>query len=224
MSAYLSKSVARGRIGRLNVCTGAVASRLEVVEDGDGGHTVTGVYIRPSAGPLPDKDCIVKARREVILTCGAITTPQLLLLSGIGPRGDDAGLDIPLIKELPAVGANFSDHYAIPVMLELPVRETLHILESAFWGLWYMLLWIFTGKGMMSLSSAPVAMFLHTDSIDEKEMRVTTPHAPDPSQNYEIPNIEIMIIPVNSLERAVPGRSLFSIFPSVLQPKAKGMF
>jgi hypothetical protein len=35
---------------------------------------------------------------------------------------------------------------------------------------------------------------LYTDSTDEKEMRVTTPHAPTPFQNYEIPNIEIMII------------------------------
>jgi hypothetical protein len=35
---------------------------------------------------------------------------------------------------------------------------------------------------------------LHTDSTDEKKMRVTTPQAPTPFQNYEIPNIEIMII------------------------------
>lgn len=71
-----------------------------------------------------------------------MTTPQLLLLSGIGPGGEssnESSLGIPLIKELPAVGADFSDHYAIPVMLELPWKETLHFLESTMRGLWYMI-------------------------------------------------------------------------------------
>jgi choline dehydrogenase-like flavoprotein len=151
-----------------------------------------------------------------------MTTPQLLLLSGIGPKKENPSLDIPLIKELPAVGADFSDHYSIPIMLEIPTKETLHFLESALWGLWYMLLWVFTGKGFMSLSSAPSAIFLHTDSIDQATMRVTNPHAQVASRQHLIPNIEIMIIPLNSLERAVPGRSLFSIYPTVLQPRAKG--
>jgi choline dehydrogenase-like flavoprotein len=227
MSAYLSKTVARRRMNRLSICTGTIASRLETAIDEGQGHAVRGVYIQSSAGPKPSKDYYVKARREVILTCGAMTTPQLLLLSGVGPKGYDAGpssLGIPLVKELPAVGADFSDHYGISVMLELPRTETIHFLESAFWGLWYIVVWIFTGKGMMSLSTAPAAIFLHTDSIDKDTMRVKTPHKPDPSQNHEVPDIEIMVIPVNTLERAVEGRSLFSLFSTILQPKAKGMY
>ncbi|KAF2120951.1 choline dehydrogenase [Lophiotrema nucula] len=225
LTAYLSKYVARDRVNRLSVCTGTVASRLEIVGDEQIGRAVTGVYIRSSTGPKTGKDYLVKARREVILTCGAMTTPQLLLLSGIGPSEENSTkstLGIPLVKELPAVGADFSDHYAIPIMLELPRKETLHFLESVIWGLWYIILWIFTGKGLVSFSSAPTAIFLHTDSIDETTMQVTTPHTEDPSHNHEIPNIEIMIIPLNSLERAVPGRSLFSIYPTILQPKATG--
>ena len=207
------------------MCTGTVASRLEIAGDEQIGRAVTGVYIRSSTGPKTGKDYLVKARREVILTCGAMTTPQLLLLSGIGPSGEnstESSLGIPLVKELPAVGADFSDHYAIPIMLELPREETLHFLESAIWGLWYILLWIFTGKGWVGFSSAPTAIFLHTDSIDEATMQVVTPHTQDPSHNHEVPNIEIMIIPLNSLERAVPGRSLFSIYPTILQPRATG--
>lgn len=225
MTAYLSKTVARERVKRLSVCTGTVASRLETAGNEQIGRAVTGVYIRSSNGPKAGKDYLVKARREVILTCGAMNTPQLLLLSGIGPSGEnstESSLGIPLIKELPAVGADFSDHYAIPVILELPRKETLHSLESAIWGLWYILLWIFTGKGLVSFSSAPTAVFLHTDSIDETTMQVATPHTQDPSHDHKVPNIEIMIIPLNSLERAVPGRSLFSIYPTILQPQAKG--
>ncbi|ORY06675.1 choline dehydrogenase [Clohesyomyces aquaticus] len=225
LTAYLSKSVARERIKRLSVCTGAVASRLQIAGDEEIGHTVTGVYFRSSTGPEGGKDYLVKARREVVLACGAMTTPQLLLLSGIGPRGEnptESNLGIPLVKELPVVGADFSDHYSIPIMLELPKKETLHFLETAIWGLWYIITWIFTGKGWMSFSSAPTAIFLHTDSIDEATMQVMTSHTRDPSVTQKVPNIEIMMIPLNSLERAVPGRSLFSIYPTILQPQAKG--
>jgi choline dehydrogenase-like flavoprotein len=222
MSAYLNESVARERIKHLSVCTGTIASRLEISGDEKAGRVVTGVHIRSSAHPS-GKDYFVKARREVILTCGAMTTPQLLLLSGIGPRGSDSTepfLNIPHVKELPAVGADFSDHYSIPIMLELPSKETLQFLEAGIWGLWYLLLWIFTGKGMVGRSSAPSAVLLHTDSIDNETMQITKLKKQEDSKI--VPNIEIMMIPLNSLERAVPGRSLLSLYPTILQPRAKG--
>jgi choline dehydrogenase-like flavoprotein len=226
MSAYLSKAVALERVDRLTVCTGTVGSRLEISGDEIAGRTVTGVNIQSSTASSPTKEYFVKARREVILASGAMNSPQILLLSGIGPSqnsSSDPSLAIPQVKELPAVGADFSDHYAVPIMLELPKRETLHILESGLWGLWYVLVWIFTGKGFMSLSSAPTAIFLHTDHIDEQTMEVTTPpYTRDPFDSHIIPNVEVMTIPVNSLERAVPGRNLFSIFPTIIQPQAKG--
>lgn len=138
MSAFLSKKVALERRDRLTICTGTVASRMEVSEDETTGRTVTGVHIIPSSGSAMTKDFFIKARREVILSCGAMTTQQLLLLSGIGPTGPDSAisqLNIPVVKELPAVGANFSDHYSVPIMLELPVQETISILESGLWAI-----------------------------------------------------------------------------------------
>jgi choline dehydrogenase-like flavoprotein len=224
MSAYLSKKVALERRDHLTVCTGTIASRLEISGDDETGRTVTGVHIKPSSGLNPAKDYFVKARREVILTCGAITTPQLLLLSGIGPTGPNSSmprLNIPLVKELPAVGANFSDHYSMPIMLELPPNETVSILESALWGLWYILLWTFTGRGRIGLGSAPGAIFLHTDAIDEKFMTVK---AQGVGEKEKVPNVEIMFIPSNSFPRVMPGRSMFTLYPTVIQPKAKGQY
>jgi choline dehydrogenase-like flavoprotein len=223
MSAYLDTSVARERIDRLSVCTGTVASRLEITGDDKSERVISGVHIR-SAARSSGKDYFVKARREVILTCGAMTTPQLLLLSGIGPRQKDSTgsqLDIPLVKELPAVGADFSDHYSVPVILEIPSNETIHILEVGLWGLWYILVWLFTGKGIVGTSVTPSAMFLHSDAIDKETMQVERPDKQD--DHKVIPNIEIMMIPTNSLDIAVPGRSLFSLYPTITQPRAKGM-
>lgn len=51
----------------------------------------------------------VAARAEVILSAGAINTPQLLNLSGIGAKAELEKYGIGLVKELPAVGKNLSD-------------------------------------------------------------------------------------------------------------------
>lgn len=52
----------------------------------------------------------VKARREVILSAGAFGSPQLLMLSGVGPAGPLRALGIPVVCALPGVGANLQDH------------------------------------------------------------------------------------------------------------------
>jgi choline dehydrogenase-like flavoprotein len=58
----------------------------------------------------------VRARREVIVAAGTMHTPQVLMLSGIGPKDvlEKAGIDVKI--ELPAVGANFQDHSYIPAI------------------------------------------------------------------------------------------------------------
>lgn len=52
----------------------------------------------------------VKASREVIISGGSYNSPQILKLSGIGPKEELAKFNIPLIKDLPGVGANLQDH------------------------------------------------------------------------------------------------------------------
>ena len=58
----------------------------------------------------------VSARREVILAAGAFNTPQLLMLSGVGPRADLARFGIQSVVDLPGVGANLQDRYEIAVV------------------------------------------------------------------------------------------------------------
>lgn len=52
----------------------------------------------------------VNATREVILAAGGVHTPQLLQLSGIGPKAVLDGLKIPVLVDLPGTGENFQDH------------------------------------------------------------------------------------------------------------------
>ena len=67
-----------------------------------------------------------RARREVILCAGAINSPQLLKLSGVGPRSELAALGIAVVQELPGVGENLQDHMEFYFQVASRVPITLY--------------------------------------------------------------------------------------------------
>ena len=71
-----------------------------------------------------------RAEREVILSAGAIGSPQLLLLSGVGPADQLRKFGIPVVCDLPGVGANLQDHPALPVAYDCPEPVSLASAES----------------------------------------------------------------------------------------------
>ena len=90
----------------LTVITRALASRV-LFE----GKRAIGVAYLDRRGRAVE----LAARREVVLSGGAINSPQLLLLSGIGPRAELEKHGIPLVHELPGVGQNLQDHLDVIV-------------------------------------------------------------------------------------------------------------
>ncbi|KAK3342247.1 GMC oxidoreductase-domain-containing protein [Neurospora tetraspora] len=216
--AWLPRETARERKG-LKICTGVVASTLFFSKDGT---RVTGVRVREGG-----REYTVKARREVIVCSGTICTPQLLMLSGIGPRHHLESLEIPVIHDLPAVGQGLSDHTSIPIIMELPRKHTLHCLESAFVFLWHLLLYLFFGKGLLVNGTTPRSIFVHTAALDENTMTVR--HNDDSDQDtmdaslpQNIPDVEIMINPVNCLTVNISGKSLFTWYTTLIQPYSRG--
>ncbi|MEO9683829.1 MAG: GMC family oxidoreductase N-terminal domain-containing protein [Tateyamaria sp.] len=97
-AAYLPDDVLRR--SNLTVMTRAMAQKVEMMD----GRAI-GVRVR-HAGRIK----FVEAGREVILSGGAFGSPQLLLLSGIGPRDELAAHGIDVVHELPGVGQNLQDH------------------------------------------------------------------------------------------------------------------
>jgi choline dehydrogenase len=87
-----------------------------VVEDG----AATGVLGRAGSGLRR-----IGARREVVVSAGAINTPQLLLLSGIGPAGELRELGIEVVVDAPGVGRNLHDHLLAPIVAETAGTTTL---------------------------------------------------------------------------------------------------
>ena len=96
-NAYLRPAMNRGN---LTVRAHALATRILFEQ-----RRAVGVRYRHG-----DSEQVVRARREVIVSCGPINSPQLLKLSGIGPAPELAGHGIPVVHELPGVGENLQDH------------------------------------------------------------------------------------------------------------------
>lgn len=104
--AYLKP--ARGR-ANLHIRTGVLATRV-VFE----GSRAAAVEILADG-----RRQTLAARREVLLCAGAIQSPQLLQLSGIGPAGLLRGFDIPVRVDAPGVGANLQDHLQFRLMWQV---------------------------------------------------------------------------------------------------------
>jgi choline dehydrogenase len=92
----------------LTVRTGAHATRV-IVERG----RATGLSFRHK-----DRLVTARARREVVLSSGAINSPRLLLLSGIGPADELRALGIDVVHDLPGVGKNLQDHMDVYLTAE----------------------------------------------------------------------------------------------------------
>mmetsp|Transcript_49023 Transcript_49023/g.96138 ORF Transcript_49023/g.96138 Transcript_49023/m.96138 type:complete len:431 (+) Transcript_49023:121-1413(+) len=62
----------------------------------------------------------IRAKKEIILCCGAVDSPKLLLLSGVGCRSDLQQLGIPVVSNLPGVGRSLKDHLHVPMCYRIP--------------------------------------------------------------------------------------------------------
>jgi choline dehydrogenase len=118
---------ARGR-ANLRIWTGAKAQRL-LLQRRDGRLGCAGVHVLHKGERVE-----VHARMEVILAAGAIGTPQLLQLSGIGPGQLLHRHGIQVMRDAPGVGANLQDHLQVRAVFKLARGRTLNTLANSFRG------------------------------------------------------------------------------------------
>jgi choline dehydrogenase len=181
----------------LNVVTGAFTEKILF-----DGRRAAGVTFRRH-GEL----CTARAAREVILCGGAVNSPQLLMLSGIGPQEHLAGFGIPVVHHLPGVGQSLQDHYsaAIKLRCNLPITVNDIMLSNAKKlkaGLEYYMF----HRGPLSMISSPAALFART------------------RPELASPDIKCSISPF-SAERPQDGLHRFSGFTMIayqLRPESRG--
>ena len=153
-----SKAFLRPAQGRANlqVWTGHQATRI-VLQDG----RATGVELRPPGGGAP---LLVQARGDVVLCAGAIGTPQLLQLSGIGPAALLQRHGLPVLHDLPGVGANLQDHLQIRAVFAVQGVKTLNTQANSLWGKAAIgLEYLLRRSGPMSMAPSQLGAFTRSD-------------------------------------------------------------
>jgi len=110
-----------------------------------------------------------RARREVIVSTGAIKTPQLLLLSGVGPAAQLAEQGIPIVLDKPGVGENLQDHLQMILAYQLENIGTMNEQYNSLLGkLGIALNYALYRKGPMSTGPSPLGIFLRSDETRDR--------------------------------------------------------
>jgi choline dehydrogenase len=186
----------------LTVFTRAHAHRL-LMETRDGERRAAGVEARlGDAGTAR-----VLARRELVLAAGAIGSPQLLQLSGIGPAALLADHGVPVVHDLPGVGANLQDHLQIRMVFKVHDAVTMNQRGNS---------WL--GKAAMALEYA----LLRTGPLTMPPSTLGAFAKSDASQPSA--NIEWHVQPLSLDKFGDPLHPFPAITPSVcnLRPTSRG--
>jgi choline dehydrogenase-like flavoprotein len=161
------------------------------------GRTATGVRLEDGS--------TVKARREVILTAGALATPKILQLSGIGPAVHLRQHGIDVVADLPGVGENYQDHLEATVQCEIKDPISIFGEDKGLRAASHMLQYLLTKTGLLTSTVVESGGFVDTAGTGE-------------------PDIQFHVLPtfVGFADRAPdPGHGI-SIGPCVLRPQSRG--
>jgi choline dehydrogenase len=195
--AYLGP--ARGR-QNLTVATEAHATRILFEE----GRAVGVEYMTPQGSKT------ARARREIVVSGGVYGSPQLLQLSGLGPADLLHEMQIPVVRDMPGVGAHLHDHFNTYLVWRCSQKVTLNDLAASpirklVSGAQY----VFTRSGHLSNAGIYAGAFVKSDP------------------RLEQPDLQINMFGWSALERLRTGIkphpfSAFTLSPVHLRPEGRG--
>ena len=191
--AYLTPALGRKN---LTLMTHTMVNRV-IITDG----TARGVEVTHKGEPRTlTADC------EVIVSAGAMNSPKLLMLSGVGPAEELARHDIPLVAEAPRVGKNVQNHPGVDVQFTTASRHSLTsqigLLKRPFFGA----NWMLTRRGIGGSNLFEAGAFLRT------------------RDNVDFPNMQYEFLPlsrkvVRGKVVAMPG---FQVWMDLSRPESRG--
>ena len=182
--------------------TSAQVAQLLMTTDADGTQRCTGAKVWTG-----QEYVTVTAKESVVLSAGAIGTPQILQLSGLGPADLLKQHGIEPVIDLPGVGANLQDHLQIRSVFKVQNVKTLNTLANSWWGKAMIgMEYAFKRSGPMSMAPSQLGAFTRSS----------------PDQPY--PNIEYHVQPLSLDAFGEPLHSFPAFTASVcnLNPTSRG--
>ncbi|CAF1273846.1 unnamed protein product [Adineta ricciae] len=207
-SAYLLSAVKRKNF---HLLVSAYTTKVTFDEK----KNATGVIIRREKSL--DTDETIRGK-EVILSAGTIGSPQLLLLSGIGPRKELEKFQIPVIVDLPGVGKNLQDHLIVPIFYS----STIQTLSLADLNQENLINWATNGKGVLTSCVVESQSWCQVNQNEENNVPdIQTHFCP-----FTVPKdvIENFNYKDEVLEKCfINGNQWTAIcIPTILHPKSRG--
>jgi choline dehydrogenase len=181
----------------LRVVTGAHAPRIEVAEG-----RATALSLTVDGAPAR-----ARIRGEVVLAAGAIGSPQLLQLSGIGPGELLARHGVQTVLEAPEVGRNLQDHLQLRCIFKVAGTRTLNQTAGTLWGKALIAAeYALRRTGPMSMAPSQVGVFARSD------------------ERFETPNLQYHVQPLSLDAFGQPLHAFPAITASVcnLRPESRG--
>ena len=185
----------------LEIVTNAHVEGLSFADDGD--LAVDGIKYSVKG---TQHHASLMAGGEVVLSAGAIGSPQLLQLSGIGPGALLQEFDIPVRRELAGVGQNLQDHLQIRMIYEVNVPTLNDEINNWFRRSMIGMDYVFRRRGPMALGASQVCVFTRT------------------RQDLERPDIQYHLQPLSADKPGIEMHRFSGITASVcqLRPESKG--
>ncbi|XP_063368950.1 glucose dehydrogenase [FAD, quinone] [Cydia amplana] len=171
---------------------------------------------------------VAYAKREVILSAGAIGSPQLLMLSGVGPAKNLQEVGVEVIKDSPGVGENLQDHIAIGGLVfkvDYPISLVMNRLVNINAALRYAV----TEDGPLTSSvGLEVVAFINTkyangtDDWPDIEFMLTSASTPSDGGTQVKKAHGLTDEFYNEVFGEINNKDVFGIFPMMLRPKSRG--
>lgn len=187
--AFLRRAEGRAN---LTVNTGARVHKVTFE-----GKKVTGVQL--------ENGSTVRVRREVILTAGALATPKILQLSGIGPAAHLREHGIDVVVDLPGVGENFQDHLEATVQCETKDPISIFGEDKGLRAMSHMMQYLLTKTGLLTSTVVESGGFVDTAGTGEADI-----------QFHVLPTF------IGFADRSAAAGHGISIGPAVLRPQSRG--
>ncbi|MGI9521726.1 MAG: GMC family oxidoreductase, partial [Hyphomicrobiaceae bacterium] len=155
---------------------------------------------------------VVTAGSEVVIASGAIGTPKLMMLSGLGPAAHLKQIGIEVMADLPGVGSNLNDHFGIDIVAELVGHDSLDRYKKWHWAAWAGLQYYLFGSGPVTSNVVEGGAFWFSDAASDADSAV--------------PDLQFHFLAGAGAETGVPtvppGASGITLNSYNLRPRSRG--